>query len=117
MIGFDLFFCRCDTPQTPFFLIGTPTCLFTGPDDEDGRTPLHLAASQGHADVVRALVGWPGVDMAACDDDDKTPLHLAAAAGHHLVVQILVDSGQADVNATDDQGQVGYNEGARMCVF
>jgi ankyrin repeat protein len=49
--------------------------------DNDGRTPLHLAAGQGHARTVQALLDW----------DNRTPLHLAAGQGHARTVQALLD--------------------------
>ena len=62
-----------------------------------GRTPLHLAARNGHTEVVAGLISArAAVDMT--DDEGMTPLALAAAKGHTLAVGELV-WGHADVNA------------------
>ena len=49
--------------------------------DEDGRTALHLAAFNGHADIVEALLRH-GADVNAKDKDGYTALHWAATLGH-----------------------------------
>ena len=62
-----------------------------------GRSPLHLAARNGHTEVVAGLISaQAAVDMT--DDDGMTPLALAAAKGHTLAAGELL-WGHADVNA------------------
>ena len=43
--------------------------------DEDGETPLHFAAHEGHLPVVQYLCEQ-GADKEARDDDGRTPLDL-----------------------------------------
>lgn len=62
-----------------------------------GRSPLHLAARNGHTEVVAGLLSArAAVDMT--DDEGMTPLALAAAKGHTLAAGELI-WGHADVNA------------------
>ena len=72
---------------------------------DDGTTPLFVAASNGHTEVVRVLVeeGKADVDKAT-SDDGATPLLIAAQNAHMEVVQLLVKEGNADVDkaASDD---------------
>lgn len=60
--------------------------------DMHGRTALHHAAAQGHADVIDEL--WPrGCKFDAVDVRGWTALHYAAHAGHTEVVGKLVIAG------------------------
>ena len=48
---------------------------------KDGGTPLYLAASHGHLDIVRILVDrFANVD--AANGTGATPLYIAAQKGH-----------------------------------
>ncbi|CDO74938.1 hypothetical protein BN946_scf184945.g10 [Trametes cinnabarina] len=70
--------------------------------DEDGRTPLHWAASSGSEDIVRYLVDQ-GADVNRGDGGGWTPLHIAASGGFDEVVKELLGAG-ADVNARNEKG-------------
>ena len=62
----------------------------------DGRnwsnTPLHLAAHEGHVDVVREICQDPWL-LNAKGKEGKTALHLAAGQGHVETVRILCNAG------------------------
>jgi ankyrin repeat protein len=65
--------------------------------DEDGFTPLFVAAQEGHEAVVLALVK----DLGATVDQVRkgcTPLYAAAAEGHKATVLCLVKECGADIN-------------------
>jgi ankyrin repeat protein len=55
----------------------------------DEWTPLHLAAQNGHLNVVKFLVEQQA-EMNMKNTNGSTPLHLAAQNGHLNVVKFLV---------------------------
>ena len=68
----------------------------------DGETPIHFAAIEGYADIVKALID-AGADINAKDDTGKTPIYFASKNGYADVVKVLIDA-KADVNAKDNDG-------------
>ena len=59
------------------------------PKDENGITPLHLAAQGGHLEVVKAIADKLTHNKNPKDVNGKTPLHLAEEHSHLLVVEYL----------------------------
>ncbi|RBA11145.1 hypothetical protein FPRO05_04318 [Fusarium proliferatum] len=66
-----------------------------------GTTPLHLAAQNGHATVVRTLLEVRGIATEPVDESNRTPLLLAAAAGHEAVVRLLLEANGVNPNSMD----------------
>ena len=62
-------------------------------------TPLHVASSSGHLEVLRILVE-SGADVNARNVTHLTPLHIASLEGNAETVQLLIERG-ADVTAQD----------------
>ena len=102
----------CDRWNTPGFFRHASTadvssCLKTknaNAKDEQGRTPMHLAALHGKPAVVAALAK-AGADTNAQDGKGRTPLHLVAVFGDKPeAVTALVKAG-ADLDAPDGKGR------------
>lgn len=69
--------------------------------DEDGGTPLHLAALGAQDPAVIKVLIAAGADVGARDKAARTPLHWAALINENpLILAALIDAG-ADVNAQD----------------
>ncbi|MCP4745730.1 MAG: hypothetical protein GY874_06250, partial [Desulfobacteraceae bacterium] len=81
--------------------------------DNDGQTPLHRAAKEGHIDVVDALLLHPGADVNKADDEGWTPLNWAAEEGHTDVVNALLSHPGIDVNQANDNGWTPVYRAAR----
>ncbi|BFZ03796.1 hypothetical protein BsWGS_06835 [Bradybaena similaris] len=71
--------------------------------DSKGRTPLHIAASQGLSDIASHLLSWRA-DPNRKDILKNTPLHLAVCRGDTRVVNILLRNG-ANINLKDGVGR------------
>ncbi|KAF0699476.1 Aste57867_9946 [Aphanomyces stellatus] len=76
-------------------------------DDVDvvskNKTPLMLASSLGHVEILDYLLGQ-GADVFAEDDDGNTGLHLACQAGHVHATYILLTAG-ADLDFPNNANQ------------
>ena len=71
--------------------------------DHLGWTPLHGASSKGLKTVVELLIA-EGADVNAKNKYGRTtPLHFAAFGGHKEIAELLIAAG-ADVNAKSEEG-------------
>jgi len=73
--------------------------------DGHGRTPLLLAATNGHEAVAKLLLATEGVNPEFKDPDGRTPLLLAAMNGHEAVVKLLLATEGVDPESKDSDGR------------
>jgi hypothetical protein len=88
-----------------------PTLIESGEDieqrDEEGHTPLHIAAYMGSPETVELLVGL-GADVNARLPDGLNPLMIASYYGHEETVITLLACG-ADVAKVDGAGRSAFD--------
>jgi ankyrin repeat protein/beta-lactamase regulating signal transducer with metallopeptidase domain len=72
--------------------------------DPGGKTALHCASEEGHAEVARLLISQGARVNATNTVEALTPLHYAARRGSKQTVELLLSKG-ADVNAKSREGR------------
>ncbi|KAM9509464.1 ankyrin repeat domain-containing protein 27 isoform 3-T7 [Guaruba guarouba] len=80
---------KCGPVQKKFSKIST-NGLGVNVSNEDGFTPLHMAALHGHSELVSLLLKH-GASISAKNAKHAVPLHLACQKGHFQVVKCLMD--------------------------
>jgi ankyrin repeat protein len=75
--------------------------------DNRGNTALLLAASNGHTDVVQALL-CSKADPNTKNDDGWTPLHTAVQKGHRSVAELLLAQ-KIEINTKNDHGMTALH--------
>lgn len=67
----------------------------------NGETVLHIASRAGDIEIVRYLLGIPGIDLNVQNKNGSSPLHFACENGHIGTVQSLLENLFTYVNARD----------------
>ena len=70
--------------------------------NKTGLYPLHFAVLLQKPELVKDLLGAPGIDVNQANKDGTTPLHYAARRGEPEVVQILLRAPEIDVNKANE---------------
>jgi len=72
--------------------------------DDQGKTPLLIAASKGHLEVVQVLIEV-GCDLKAKDHHKQNALHKAILGNSKNIVCVLLDTKTVEYDLKDDQGK------------
>ena len=76
--------------------------------DQNGRSLLHIASTNGHLEVCKLLLE-NGANVNEFDNNNFTPLHCAVYYGHENIIKLLISFG-ADVNQKNDFGEFPADE-------
>jgi ankyrin repeat protein len=90
-----------DVARVQELITADPTCVHA--NDTSGRTPLHVAAAGGHAEIVTTLLQQHANEDARTARLE-TPLFVASRHGHAAVVRALIEH-EAGVNLADGDGR------------
>ena len=94
--------CACDNLEIAKYLI-TECHVDCNVADQDGRTPLHLAAHDGYTNLVRFLASQQ-CNLYPKDKFGRIPLHYSSQNGHISTVEVLVKEFQCDCSIVDQNG-------------
>jgi ankyrin repeat protein len=62
--------------------------------NEEGWSPLHAAASEGHLDIVKEMVSKFNAQVDIQNDAGTTPLFQAASSGRVETCKYLIEKGK-----------------------
>jgi len=76
--------------------------------DYDGRTPIHLAASEGRLETLQYLASIKGFNINVVDRFGGTPLVDAIRGNHTETIEWIRSKGGVEVSSSDSAGSFGY---------
>jgi len=83
--------------------------------DDDGTTPLMVAAAKGNIDIIQELLNY-GADFNTADKDGNTPLTLSIKSGNVDAVKKFINLG-IDINVQDNNGNTPIIIAIKETVF
>mmetsp|Transcript_53226 Transcript_53226/g.141537 ORF Transcript_53226/g.141537 Transcript_53226/m.141537 type:complete len:254 (+) Transcript_53226:177-938(+) len=79
---------------------------------KDGQTAVHVAATNGSSEVLRAMAAYGAPLDEGCDFRLGTPLHYACQSGQLDSVRVLLEGG-ATIDCQDKEGKTPLMEAAQ----
>ena len=76
--------------------------------DNDGNTPLHLAAYAGHSSTLKTVLCHCPPLLEAKNKMSRTAVHLAAGGGKIETLSLLIDNYSAQMEIADEKGTHFY---------
>ncbi len=76
-------------------------------ENNNGWTPLHMAAWNGRVEIARMLID-AGANVNVQNEWSNTPLHWAASRGQVKIVRMLIDAG-ARKDIQNNKGQIPFD--------
>ena len=90
--------------------------IYNNPKNEEGVTPLHLAAAEGHLEICKKMLTVIEPENEECNDelnpkdkDGSTPLHYSASNGQLSICRLLLHNLLVRVLGTDALPKVDIN--------
>ena len=88
-----------------FYECGAGECGAGFSEDNDGRTPLHFACSNGHLNTVKYLIIEGHCNPSCRNKYGETSLHYACINGHLNIVQYLIEEEHCDPSCEFNNGE------------
>ena len=98
-----MFVQKCDFLEVVKLLIEREDLQVNQPM-KNGKTPLYVAAKNGHDKVVKLLLEIGDIDVNQVDKNGWTALTWAACFGHFDVAKLLLQREDVNVNQADEDG-------------
>ena len=90
-----------------------PQWINSSNEDNDMKTPLHIASERGYVRIVNALVKQ---NAKLCPmRNGATPIHLAVQKGNIQVLENLLSAYHDEVNTADNKGETPLHYAAQCC--
>ncbi|GBP74886.1 Rabankyrin-5 [Eumeta japonica] len=73
--------------------------------DFEGKTPLHIAIENQHAQIITLLLSQPGIDLSARDNKGVSPFAAALTARNNKAAQAILEKNPSAAEQVDKKGR------------
>ena len=95
---------KFNRPEIERLLRGTRLNAGINRADNDGQTPIHIAAKNGSVVSASFLLEREGIDVNRADKNGNTPINIAVKSGRLEIARLLIAREDIDVNKADKNG-------------